>query len=146
MALKFAMQPEKTIEHVRKPQGRGGATRWKKGYCPNPGGRPNIITEVRQLAQQHAPAAIIRLVTLMSSKDERVSVAAASALLDRAVGRPEQALTLGPAPLIPTGDIAPEDAAHMYSQLMACDPGAVDLGDLRFRPALEHAPAASEPE
>lgn len=136
------MQPESTNEHVRKGNGRGGATRWKKGFCPNPGGRPTVVAEVRQLAQQHAPAAIGRLVVLMGSADERVSVAAASALLDRAVGRPEQALTVGPAPNIPIGDIRPEDAAHVYSQLMGCEPGAVPLDNLRFLPKPAEPPAA----
>lgn len=138
------MQPESTVEHVRKP-GRGGATRWKPGVSPNPGGRPAVTAEVRALAQQHAPAAIARLVSLMGSRDERVAVAASQALLDRAVGRPEQALTVAPAASIPTGDIRPEDAARVYEELMRADPGAVDLSQVRFLPSpAQTRPAEAE--
>lgn len=63
-----------------------------KGSSGNPGGRPAVIKEVRELAQKHAPAAIERLAMLVQDPDGRVAVAACNALLDRAVGKPVQAV------------------------------------------------------
>lgn len=77
------MVPENTREHDG---------RWKSGASPNPGGRPAITREVRELAQKHSLAAVERLAELMHSDDERVAVSATTALLDRAVGKPTQAL------------------------------------------------------
>ena len=63
---------------------------WKPGHSGNPGGRPNISAEIRNLAREHGPEAIERLVALMHSKNESVAVRAAEALLDRGYGRPLQ--------------------------------------------------------
>lgn len=72
--------------------------RFKPGVSGNPGGRPAGLEEIRQLAQQHAPEAIQKLVDHMRSKDERVSIAACNALLDRGYGKPLQTAELtGPA-------------------------------------------------
>jgi hypothetical protein len=136
------MKPESTFEHVRQPTGRGGRTRWAKGHCPNPGGRPRVVAEIRSLAQEHGPEAIQRLVALMRSNNERVAAMASQALLDRGYGRPEQSISVGPPANIPTGDITPDQAAQVYAEVMRAEPGAVDLGALRFLPS----PAASEPE
>jgi hypothetical protein len=46
------------------------------------------------LAQEHGPTALARLVQLMKSKNERVAVSAAQAILDRAYGKPPQSLQL----------------------------------------------------
>ena len=62
------------------------------GQSGNPGGRPVVAKEVRELAQQHAPAAIERLVELMHGDNPAVAVRAAEALLDRAVGKARQAV------------------------------------------------------
>ncbi len=65
---------------------------------PKTGGRkkgtPNKTTaEIRSAAQAHGPAALKKLAALVESKDERVAVAACNAILDRAYGRPVQALS-----------------------------------------------------
>ncbi len=49
---------------------------------------------LRELAKKHGPAAIKRLVTLMSSDNERTAVAACDAILNRGYGRPAQSVTL----------------------------------------------------
>ena len=67
---------------------------FEKGKSGNPGGRPKEVAEVRELAKKHGPAAIQRLVTLMSSDNERTAVAACEAILNRGYGRPAQSVTV----------------------------------------------------
>jgi hypothetical protein len=129
----------------RKPPTGDRHWQWKPGQSGNPGGRPNIIGEVRRLAQEHAPAAIARLAELMRSEDPRVSVTAASAILDRAVGRPEQALAISTTQAVIAGDVSPADAAATYAEIMRLDPTAVDLTNVRFLPAPGQPSGAKTP-
>lgn len=66
---------------------------WKPGESGNPGGRPRVIADVRTLAQKHTRQAIETLVKLLNARSEMVRTVAANSLLDRAVGRPAQAIT-----------------------------------------------------
>lgn len=68
---------------------------WQPGQSGNPGGRPKAIAEVRALAQQYTEKAILRLVGILDSdtSTDAAVVSAAGAILDRAVGRPEQSIT-----------------------------------------------------
>lgn len=72
----------------------------------NPGGRPRIADNVKRLARKHSEKAVHMLVKLIDSEDERTALAASNALLDRAVGKPAQAVTgedgEGPAKLVIT--------------------------------------------
>jgi uncharacterized protein DUF5681 len=64
---------------------------FKKGQSGNPGGRPKVIAEIRQLARERGPEAIAALVKVMTKgKSEAARVSAATALLDRGWGRPKQ--------------------------------------------------------
>ena len=63
---------------------------WRPGQSGNPGGRPKVSAEIRDLARDHGAKAIERLVALMYSKNESVAIRAAEALLDRGYGRPMQ--------------------------------------------------------
>ncbi len=74
-------------------KGRGEGRKFQKGRSGNPGGRPKDLGDVRELAKQHTAKAIERLVHWLESDNAKASVAAASALLDRAWGKPPQALT-----------------------------------------------------
>lgn len=65
---------------------------FKKGQSGNPGGRPKLEGEIREIAQRHGPAAVRRLVQLMNDRDKRVSIAACNAILDRGYGKPQQAI------------------------------------------------------
>lgn len=51
----------------------------------NPGGQG----ELRALARQHGPAAFERLLSLLDSKDERLALAVAQEILNRAYGKPD---------------------------------------------------------
>jgi hypothetical protein len=73
---------------------KNSPTSWKPGQSGNPGGRPKVSAEVRELAREHGPEAILRLVALMNSKNESVAVRASDAILDRGFGRPMQAMEL----------------------------------------------------
>jgi hypothetical protein len=63
-------------------------TAFKPGQSGNPGGRPKVAGHVRDLARERQVRAIEVLTKLMESKDERVQLAAANAMLDRGSGRP----------------------------------------------------------
>ncbi len=68
-------------------------TAWKPGQSGNPGGRPKEVAEVKALACKHTQEALETLAKLMKSgTPDRTRVAAAEAILDRAWGRPTQAI------------------------------------------------------
>jgi hypothetical protein len=62
------------------------------GHSANPGGRPRVVAELRDLARAHTPDALKRLVELLHSKNEHTALAAARELLDRGYGKPVQAV------------------------------------------------------
>jgi hypothetical protein len=74
--------------------GNANSTSWQKGQSGNPGGRPKVAAAVLELARHHGPDAIARLIELMHSQKETVAIRAAEALLDRAYGRPPQAVAV----------------------------------------------------
>lgn len=72
------------------------STTWKPGKSANPGGRSKLEKDVRDLAREHSTAAIERLAWLMeNAQSERTQAAACEAILDRAWGRPAQAIIGG---------------------------------------------------
>lgn len=66
--------------------------KFQKGQSGNPGGRPKEVDEVKELARQHGPEAITKLVAWLRSDNAKASVSAANALLDRGYGKPIQAI------------------------------------------------------
>lgn len=65
---------------------------FKKGASGNPTGRPKIAAEVKELARKHGQTALQRVVSLIDSPDERVSLAAAQEIMNRAYGKSPQAI------------------------------------------------------
>ncbi len=65
-----------------------------KGQSGNPSGRPKEVGHVRELARKHTDAAIATLIEIGSdgAAPPAARVAAAQALLDRAWGKPSQAI------------------------------------------------------
>src|SRR5215831_18593414 len=56
----------------------------------NPGGRPRIISNIRDLACEHTAEAVDALVRNLRCGNPHAEIAAASALLDRGFGKPLQ--------------------------------------------------------
>ena len=70
---------------------RDSKGKFVKGVAGNKGGRPKVVAEIRQLAQESGLEAFNRVVELTRSKEERVALAACQEILNRAYGKPEQA-------------------------------------------------------
>jgi len=72
---------------------------WPKGDARgcerNPGGRPKVVAEVKELARKHTGKAIETLVSIMDNPKTAPAarVSAANALLDRGYGKPPQHIT-----------------------------------------------------
>jgi hypothetical protein len=58
---------------------------FQRGQCANPGGRPKVLAEVRDLARRHTEEAIKALVAILRKRKaaDAAKVAAACAILDR---------------------------------------------------------------
>ena len=83
-------QPENTADHAAPRRANG---RWAPGSSPNPGGRPKVIADIRHLARQHTTTALQALVEIAENGEhEAARVSAASAILDRAWGKPTTVL------------------------------------------------------
>jgi len=82
---------------------------WQKGHSGNPGGRPRVVDEVRELAMQETPASIRALVAIRDDKraPAQARVAAANSIMDRALGKPVQA----------TMEVHNQDIADMMEEL-----------------------------
>lgn len=65
---------------------------FQKGQSGNPSGRPKRSAIVKELAQDAAPDAFKRVIELSQSDDERVAFVACQEILNRAYGKPTQAV------------------------------------------------------
>jgi hypothetical protein len=68
---------------------------FKKGQSGNPGGRPKVLAQVKELARAHTGEAIETLVSIMTNPKSAPAarVSAANSLLDRGYGKPPQHIT-----------------------------------------------------
>jgi len=111
-----------------RSQTNGG--QFPKGESGNPGGRPAITSEVKELARQNAAKAFERIVKLMDDKNPRIALAAASAVLDRAYGKPVPEQRIVAFKATPIGSA--KDIASAVSSLMAATAnGEMTVSDLR---------------
>lgn len=78
-----------SAEGKPKPQGR-----WLPGQSGNPSGRPQAAYRISDLAKQHTEEALATLVEICRNKEAPpgARVNAATVLLDRAWGKPVQAI------------------------------------------------------
>lgn len=68
---------------------------WKPGQSGNPGGRPKLNKEVTELALKECVDAFVRIVDISkTTEDERLKLQANQYIVDRAVGKPAQAMSL----------------------------------------------------
>jgi hypothetical protein len=61
--------------------------RWVKGQSGNPNGRPKLPFDIKTLAKARSRKAFEKICALIDSPDERVALAAAKEVMDRAWGR-----------------------------------------------------------
>lgn len=66
--------------------------KFEKGQSGNPSGRPKECAEIKELAREHGPAAIAKLVEFLHGEDHKLAKAAADSLLDRGFGKPSQSV------------------------------------------------------
>ena len=67
-------------------------TPWRKGQSGNPNGRPKKVQTLATVAEDNGERALKKIVKLIDSADDRVALAAAQHILDRALGKPKQAV------------------------------------------------------
>lgn len=92
---------------------RGPGKPFAKGESGNPGGRPKVALEVRELARTYGPRAITRLAELMDNpkSEPQTVIAAARALLDRGYGKPIQELEITPNKTRDARELSDDDLA-----------------------------------
>lgn len=75
---------------------RGVGGRFLPGKTGNPGGRPKVPEEFKELAKEHSFTALETVVAILTDPDAKAAdrLRAADIILDRALGRPIQATDL----------------------------------------------------
>jgi hypothetical protein len=113
---------------------RTGNGRFAPGISGNPGGRPKLPAEMREIFQSRGLEAAEILVKHLRASDPRVSVAAAREILDRAYGKPVQSINVDREERIKLIAVVPEKAATTEEWLKL-------VGEQRV---IEHQPTDHE--
>src|SRR5262245_41971298 len=85
--------------------------KFQKGVSGNPGGRPKLPAEMREIFQSRGFEAAEILVKHLRASDPRVAVAAAREILDRAYGKPVQSINVDREERIKLIAVVPQKAA-----------------------------------
>ena len=110
---------------------------FQKGKSGNPGGRPKVVAEVKELARAHTAEAIQTLVSIMTNPKSAPAarVSAANALLDRGYGKPPQHIT---------GEGGPSYVVRLPEPCATVEEWVGSLGDRPAQPRIER-PSRSAP-
>jgi hypothetical protein len=100
---------------------------FKKGQSGNPGGRPKVVAEVKELARAHTGEAIETLVSIMKNPKAAPAarVSAANSLLDRGYGKPPQHIR---------GEVATSYVARLPKPAKSAEEWIASLGDVQNKP------------
>jgi hypothetical protein len=111
---------------------------FEKGRSGNPGGRPKVVAEVKELARAHTSEAIETLVSIMTDPKGAAAarVSAANALLDRGYGKPPQHVT---------GEVATSYVARLPEPAKSAEEWIASVADARNKPLLS-APVCRQGE
>jgi hypothetical protein len=116
--------PNTQIFFKREPgaERRDIGHRWKPGVSPNPGGRPAVVRELRDMAQAEGYNCIQTLIAIRDNETfpPITRIAAANSLLDRGFGRPMTSVAIAqlpptPAPGLVTKAMSVEQAEQIYT-------------------------------
>jgi len=79
-----------------QPDNRDKSGKFKKGQTGNPGGRPAMPEEFKELAKKHSLSALQVAIDIMLQSDNKPSdrLKAVEIVIDRAYGKPAQATEL----------------------------------------------------
>jgi hypothetical protein len=108
--------------------------KFQKGVSGNPGGRPKLPDEMKELFRAKAPEAFEVLCKHLRASDPRVSVAAAREILDRAYGKPVQSINVDREERIKLIAVVPQKASSTEEWLKL-------VGEQRV---IEHQPTDLE--
>jgi len=90
---------------------------FKKGRSGNPGGRPKVAEEIRDLARAACPKAIETLIAQLDHPDPRIAANAADKLLDRGIGKPMQAHQISGSDGAPIETTRKVDVSRMMDEI-----------------------------
>lgn len=113
-------------------EGRDSSGRFVKGVSGNPRGMPKLVGGIRELAQSKCPEAIEELIAIMLNPKERTDhrIRAAEIILDRGLGRPEQAVRAEVRQIRDVADLGDgEIAALLVAAGVAPEEGRSDITD-----------------
>lgn len=83
---------DETVKPRSANKGIANLRPFRPGQSGNPNGRPKKVQGVQDLARDNGDKALRKLIKLIDSDDDRVALQAATAILDRAVGKPKQSM------------------------------------------------------
>lgn len=88
---------------------------------------------IKMLAVDACPLAMTKIIALIDSSDDRIALEAAKTVLDRAIGRPTQALEIsgengGPLQLQAISSLSDEELARAASRVLSSQSHTMMLG------------------